>query len=308
MRVASIDIGTNTVLMLIADVDAGGAVHPLDDRQSIVRLGRGVDGSRLIRPDAFERCVLALEDYLGTIRLHAVERTVVTGTSAVRDAANREELIAYVEERTGLRIEVLSGDDEARWTYAGAVSGSSDRKTRFAVIDIGGGSTEITFGRGIDILAHRSIDVGAVRMTEQFLHHVPPLEDEAARMFEAIRSLVAGFPDAPSSDIIPVAVAGTATTLAAVELGLRVYDRALIAGHRLSLETVRARCEQFRRMTNEQLTQELAVDPGRADIIFAGAAILRCVMERYGWAEVDVSDRGLRYGVAMRASGASAWR
>ena len=300
VRIASIDLGTNTALLLIADVDRHGTMHTVLDQQKIIRLGKGVDHDKVISRDAFERCAEALHSYKEIIAVHKVDDIVLTGTSAVRDAANRDELSAFILERTGLHLEPLTGDDEARWTYTGAISGLHVNDVPFAVVDIGGGSTEVSYGRGFDVVAHRSEDIGAVRLTEKYLHHSPPLDQEVGNLLEALRQSVCQYPDIPCTDVVPVAVAGTVTTLAALELGLDRYERYAVAGYRMSFTTIRDRFEEFRLLSKAQLEAELFVDPGRADIIFAGVAILKSIMERYGWDALTVSERGLRYGIALR--------
>ncbi|MDH7516475.1 MAG: Ppx/GppA phosphatase family protein [Bacteroidota bacterium] len=302
MRVASIDIGTNTMLLLIADIDRGGEIHVVSDRQRIVRLGASVDKGRVILPDAFERCGTALLAYRQEIRAHGVERTVATGTSALRDARNREEFIAAMRDATGIEIRVLSGEEEARFTYHGALSGFPGTTGPCAVLDIGGGSTELTIGTGSDVSAFHSTDVGAVRLTEQFFRHAPPLDEEIAACERALASALAQLPDFDSQTTILIGVAGTITTLAALELGLESYDPAAVAGHPLALETIRKWHDVMRGMNTEELRHVLRIDPGRADVMFAGVTILRHFMQMRGVSTCIASERGLRFGTALDAA------
>jgi exopolyphosphatase / guanosine-5'-triphosphate,3'-diphosphate pyrophosphatase len=301
VRIASIDIGTNTILLLVADGRADDGLAVVTDEQVIARVGRGVDASRRIAPDAFDRCADALLAFAARARALGAECMVVTGTSAIRDAANRGEFLDAMLARTGLPIEVLGGEDEALLTYTGGVSGQSDPAQPSAVLDIGGGSTELTLGANRAILARKSLDIGCVRLTEKFLPDAPPREADLARALEHIDDAVRGFPHFDGTAIPLIGVAGTVTTLAALELDLDTYDRARVGGVVLRLETVEQRFTQLRGLTHDQMVRLLRVDPGRADIILIGVAILRAVMRARNCPSVRVSDRGLRYGVALRA-------
>jgi exopolyphosphatase / guanosine-5'-triphosphate,3'-diphosphate pyrophosphatase len=299
MRVGSIDIGTNTILLLVADVSPDGQVSTLLDVQAIGRLGRGVDREKNIRQDAFARCRDIILDHLRSTEEWKPDVVIATGTSALRDARNRAEFISHILESTGLDIEVLSGDEEARLTYSGAISGLRTGDAACAVLDIGGGSTELSTGKGLVLHSHRSIDIGAVRLTEKHLSHSPPTGNEIEDLFAHIRGEIAGYPEMP--DIVMfVGVAGTVTTLAAIELGLRKYDARAIAGYELSIDRIEARFNRFKQMTPAELESAMSIDPGRSDIILAGIAILLSVMKRFSIPEVVVSERGLRYGVAIR--------
>jgi exopolyphosphatase / guanosine-5'-triphosphate,3'-diphosphate pyrophosphatase len=301
MRIASIDIGTNTILLLVADGNAGDGLAVVTDEQVIARVGRGVDASRRIAPEAFDCCADALQAFASRADALGAERVVVTGTSAIRDAANRAEFLDAMLARTGLHIEVLSGEEEARLTYAGGVSGQADPAQPSAVLDIGGGSTELTLGSLGVIRARKSLDIGCVRLTEKFLPDAPPREADLARALGHIDEAVQAFPHFDGTEIPLIGVAGTVTTLAALELNLEAYDRARVAGVVLPLETVERRFAQMRTLTHDGMVRLLRIDPGRADILLIGVAILRAVMRARNCPSVRVSDRGLRYGVALRA-------
>ncbi|MBI5646060.1 MAG: Ppx/GppA family phosphatase [Ignavibacteriae bacterium] len=299
MRIATIDIGTNTILLLVADVDARGGLTVVTDEQAIARLGKGVDAERRIQPDTFRRCETILRAHAETCRYLACDHIVATGTSALRDAANRDEFIAAMKQATGFGIELLSGEAEALWTWTGAVSGIGTHAS-CAVLDIGGGSTELAVGsRGGDLI-HGSVDVGAVRLTEKFLHSAPPRDEELHAAEAAAREALAGLPHIDGARSAIVAVAGTVTTLAAIELGLRTFDRKAVAGHQLTLAAVERLFEQMSKLGKDALHTELSVDPGRADIIVAGILILRTFMRERGVESLTVSERGLRYGIALR--------
>ena len=300
MRIASIDIGTNTILLLVADMADDGTLRVQSDAQVIARLGRGVDRSGMIEWDAFTRCEQYLRAYLAVARAANVDVVRCTGTSALRDARNGGEFIDYMYQKLGLEIEILSGDEEALWTYGGAISSFADRAASFAVLDIGGGSTEMTVGKGFQIEQRLSQDIGCVRLTEKYLHHTPPTDEEIAVMREAIDAAIPRFPDFDIATTTLIGVAGTVTTLAAVEQQLPAYDAGRIAGFFLTREMIHHRFAQFRQMDRQQLQHELRIDPGRADIILVGVAILDRLCALRNIPGIVVSERGLRYGIAMR--------
>jgi exopolyphosphatase/guanosine-5'-triphosphate,3'-diphosphate pyrophosphatase len=270
----------------------------------IARLGKGVDAQRRIPPETIERCIRFLARYRARADAMGADKIVATGTSALRDAVNREEFIARVKSGTGLSIEILPGEEEAVRTYLGAISGLQGLRETRAVLDIGGGSTELTVGGEADIRSSVSLDVGSVRVTERFLPSSPPspAELEAATLF--VDGVVSSYPRFDGGEISFIGVAGTVTTLAALELGLREYDGGKVAGFVLTREMIDRRFALLRGLTHDQIRAELAIDEGRADIILAGILILRRVMERQDVNEVIVSERGLRYGIALRETGA----
>jgi exopolyphosphatase/guanosine-5'-triphosphate,3'-diphosphate pyrophosphatase len=300
MRVASIDIGTNTILMLIADLSADGSLSIISDEQVVARVGKGLNKTGVIEWDAFTRSERFLSVYLEKARQHNVDVLRCTGTSALRDAKNREDYLEYMHQKLHMEIEILTGDDEALWGYGGAISGFSNRSGRFAVLDIGGGSTELTIGEGFRILQRKSIDIGCVRLTEKFLLHSPPTAAELEALLIHIDDAINAYPSFNSADTTFVGVAGTVTTLAAVELGLGDYDRNAIAGFHLTREMIERRYDQFCTMSSSGLEEVLRIDPGRADIILVGVAILKRIVEIRDIPAVIVSERGLRYGIAMR--------
>lgn len=300
MRIASIDIGTNTILMLIADVHDDGRLAPLSDQQVIARVGKGVDKTGAIEWDAFTRAEGFLTEYLRQAAESSVDVIRCTGTSALRDAKNGGDFLEYMHQKLGLEIEILSGNEEALWTYGGAISGFPDRSRAFAVLDIGGGSTELTVGEGFQIVERKSVDIGCVRLTEKFLHHTPPHDTEIESMLSHIDAAIESFPQFDTDGTQLVGVAGTVTTLAAVELGLPAFDAMQISGFILTREMIQRRFDQFRGMTHRALQEAMNVDPGRADIILVGIGILKRLTEIRNIPSLKVSERGLRYGVVLR--------
>lgn len=299
MRIASIDIGTNTILLLIADVEQGAIVKVVHDQQVIARLGKGVDADRRINEETILRAEGSLKEYRSVCDTFAVERICAVGTSALRDAANREEFLDRIERSTGIRIEVLSGDEEAQWTYRGGISEFIGRAERYSVIDIGGGSTEIIIGDARGITAKTSIDIGAVRLTERILKDSPP---ETAAILEA-HAFIASLMPPLVKDIaatFSVGVAGTVTTLAALHQRLPEYQSEKVSGYSLSFEDIGAMFGLLKDRSVSQIVAFPQISPGRADILLAGIMVLMGYMEAAGLRRITVSDRGLRYGVLLR--------
>ncbi|MCB2204200.1 Ppx/GppA family phosphatase [bacterium] len=300
MRIATIDIGTNTILLLVADIGTDGSLTPILDEQVVARVGKGVDKSGAIAWDAFTRSEKYLASFVERAKEHGAELIRATGTSALRDAHNGDDYLDYMHEKLGLEIEILSGEDEALWTYGGAISGFPDRSGSFAVLDIGGGSTELTVGEGFHILDRKSVDIGCVRLTEKYLHHTPPTDEEIAAMTARIDEAIESYPSFSAGETHFVGVAGTVTTLAGVELGLKEYDGAAISGFRLTRAMIQQRFDEFRKLTRDELQHAMHIDPGRADIILVGIGILKRLTEKRDLDGITVSERGLRYGIAMR--------
>lgn len=304
MRISSIDIGTNTILMLTAEIREDGTLQVVQDDHVIARLGRGVDADRNISPETAERALGTLREYRKIADHLGSKRIVAGGTSALRDAANRDQFIQSVEKETGIRINLLSGDEEAELTYLGGVSefalpGVNDP---FAVLDIGGGSTELTIGEGRSIKSKVSLDIGSVRLTERFLKESPPSEENLREATTFVGDLLSQTPFLPDLPRRLIGVAGTLTTLAAIDLGLPHYDRSVVSGHRLSLSKIQTMFDELRMKDLDGLLSFPQILKGRADILVAGILILLQVLRHAGLKEITVSDRGLRYGMALKES------
>ena len=301
IRLSAIDIGTNTILMLIADVSRDGTIHVIRDEHIIARLGRGVDANHRILPETFDRVLGYLAEYKRIHEAEHADRLIACGTSALRDAANGSDFIDFIRTRLGFEISVLSGDEEAHLTYLGGISEflKPDRQQNFVVLDIGGGSTELVSGRGTSVQSKVSLDIGSVRLTERFLKASPPATDDFERARDYVKlhlhSLVQ-----TSTETQCIGVAGTLTTLASIDLQLRAYDRNRVSGHVLGLETIKGILERLKEKNLEELKAIPQILPQRADIIVAGILILSEVMNQIGINEIAVSDRGLRYGIVMR--------
>jgi exopolyphosphatase / guanosine-5'-triphosphate,3'-diphosphate pyrophosphatase len=299
-RVATLDIGTNSVLLLIAQ-SSTGTLTPVLERATITRLGENVDAQRKLAKPAVERTLACLEDYAREIAAHGVTRVAAVGTSAMRDAAGGTEFLDAAERLLGVWPRVISGAEEADLTFHGALSGI-DARGDVCVFDVGGGSTEVITGsadapRRVDSAV--SLDIGSVRLFERHVRHDPPLAAEMARVVADIEAALAlASKPAPNSTL--VGVAGTVTTLAAIDLGLAQYDSARVHGAALSRARVAAIAERLQRLTLPERQQLAGLEPKRADVIVVGAALVRCVLEWCGSDELVVSDRGVRWGLAER--------
>lgn len=300
MTVASIDIGTNTVLLLIGSIGADGHIDVLHDEVQAPRLGQGVDAAHRLAPASIDRVLGVLSAYRTTVDRFRPAKTIITATSAVRDAQNRQEFIDAVRTSTGFAVRVLSGDEEAAWTFAGTVSGSP-RTGTVLVIDIGGGSTELSIGTGDRPSFHTSLNMGAVRLTERILRTSPPRLEELADAEAEIRSHLATSPAELFSPGIAYAVAGTPTTLAAYLSGSRSFDRSVVDGYVLTRRAVAGVLRQLAGMPPQEIRALGPYFEGREDVITAGTLILASVMDHFGLRSVTVSVRGLRYGALLNA-------
>ena len=301
-RVAAVDCGTNTIKLLVADLDpATGTEHELVREMRMVRLGQDVDRTGRFAPEALDRTFAAVDEYAAIVAAHDVEAIRFCATSAARDAANGEEFSDGVEARLGVRPEVVSGDEEAQLSYDGATRGlaGGDLPAPFLVVDIGGGSTELILGDGHgQVRVGRSLDIGSVRMTERHLRSDPPTRDEVAAAAGEIAAAIAasGVPLGEARTV--VGVAGTITTVTAGVLGLTEYDRAAIDQARLAVADVHALTERLLGMTVEERRALPYMHPGRADVIGAGALILDEVLRKASVDTLLVSEADILDGIA----------
>lgn len=300
--VAAIDIGTNSVLLVIAAAEPAGA-RPLLERATITRLGEGVDETRRLAPAAVERNLACLRAYADDLRAHGSPALAVVGTSALRDATGASDFLDAAEGILGVRPRVIAGDEEARLTFRGALSGLSLRG-KLLVFDIGGGSTELILGDADGSAppeSRVSLDVGSVRLFERHVKSDPPSAAELGRIEAQIaEQLTAAAPlsgIAAGAPITLVGVAGTVTTLKALELGMPAYDGARVHGSVLSLESVEGLCAKLASLPLAQRVQLPGLEPKRADVIVAGALIVRDLLRRAGASQTIVSDRGVRFGL-----------
>lgn len=292
--VAAIDIGTNTVRLLIQSFEGAQLAREV----AITRLGQGVDVSGALALDAMARTLAAIERYATLIAEHRPERLRIIATSAARDAKNRDEFFAAVEQRLGQTPELLSGDSEARLSFAGATLGSKGDSSPKVVVDIGGGSTELAFGRD-SVEQAISLDVGAVRITERHLRDDPPSKtqiDAALANLAAEFSRAAAFRSLPTNTVW-IGVAGSVTTIAAHVAGLKTYDAAVTHGTQLSRASVRSSFEHFSGLPAAARRQHL-IEPKRAETIVGSCAVLYAVYAAFGLDLMTVSETDILDGIA----------
>jgi len=299
MRVAAIDCGTNSIRLLIADIDGNNFREVVRDME-IVRLGQGVDETGQFHPDAIARTLAAVDKFAAEIAKRGVEKIRFCATSATRDATNRHLFVDGVRERLGIELEVISGDEEAALSFAGAIKDLDPSNGPFLVIDIGGGSTEFVFGTST-VEAARSVNIGCVRMTERHFASDPatPEQIEAARsdIQAAIAQAAAVVPITTANTL--VAVAGTATTVAAAALDLPEYDRYAIHLSRISSQQTHDAATMFATSSREQRLALGYMHPGRVDVIAAGSLVLSEIMKATGASEFVASESDILDGMAF---------
>jgi exopolyphosphatase / guanosine-5'-triphosphate,3'-diphosphate pyrophosphatase len=288
MRVGVVDLGTNSTRLLVAEVD-DGHVEEIARHTQITRLGEGVDERRKLLPLPIARVRNVLADYRRELEELGAERVLAIGTSAIRDAENGEAFLGEVEWSYGFATRLLSGSDEAQLTRRGVANGR-ELGDDTLVLDVGGGSTELITAR-----ERTSLDVGSVRLTERHLHSDPPTDEELDAAARAVRDELPSLePDGA------IGVAGTITTLAALELG--GYDPHRVHGYRLSREGVGAQLDRLASLPLAQRRELAGLEPERAPVIVAGAVIVREVLDRYGLAGLEVSERDILHGAALEAA------
>ena len=306
MRVAVIDMGTNSTRLLVAEVE-GERVRELERRSTVTRLGRGVDTSGQLAAEAIEDVCEAVASYIAIHQELEPERVTAIATSAVRDAENAGAFTGELRERFALDARVLDGGEEARLTYLGACS-ERPATDRTLVVDIGGGSTELIVGSGPEISFHASLQAGTVRHTERHLPDDPPTPPELERLAEDVHGLIDA--ELEGEAMVQaregIAVAGTPTSLAAIDLELDPYDPNAVQGHRLSLSAIQRMCSQLAAIPLAERLEVTGLHPDRAPTIVAGIVILTQVMRAFGLSEIEVSEHDILYGAALESARAVA--
>jgi exopolyphosphatase/guanosine-5'-triphosphate,3'-diphosphate pyrophosphatase len=303
MRVAVVDLGTNTTRVLVADVE-DGRVTEIERRTTVTRLGEGVDANGRLSDAAIERVSKVLAEYKEVMDELRPERTIALATSAVRDADNGPDFRRLLHDRFGLDVQIIPGEEEARLTFLGATAARPPGEGPLVVIDIGGGSTEYVVGTaGADPTFRVSTQAGSVRQTERHLHEDPPSEEELAALRASVRSILA---DAIPADVraqvkAAIAVAGTATSLAAIDQQLEPYDPNKVDGYALLVEAVERMLAELARIPLEERRAVPGLHPDRAPTIVAGAAILLESMLLFGLGSVEVSEADILHGAALDA-------
>jgi exopolyphosphatase/guanosine-5'-triphosphate,3'-diphosphate pyrophosphatase len=300
-RVAVVDIGSNSTRLLVAEV-AEGRVREVERQSRVTRLGRGVDLSGQLSGEAIEAACDAIADYVAICREAGVERIEAIATSAVRDASNGSAFVAELRERFALSARVLDGEEEARLTYLGATSEQAPTEPTL-VVDIGGGSTELIVGTGEEIAFHASLQAGVVRHSERHISSDPPtaleLEALAADVRSSIEEAIEGEPDITAGR--GIAVAGTPTSLASIEIGLEPYDPKQVHGHTLTLGSIQHLLSQLASSSLSKREETPGLHPDRAPNIVAGVVILVETMRAFGLKRIEVSEHDILYGTAITA-------
>jgi len=299
--VAAIDCGTNSTRLLVRSPEG----ETIERLMTITRLGKGVDATGRLDPEAIERTVAALREFKSVMDRHGVGRVRMSSTSAARDAANRDEFFDAAEAIIGVRPELLSGEEEGRLSFLGATSELDPADGPFLVVDIGGGSTEFSYGT-TSCEQTISLDIGCVRLTEKYLHHDPPLPEELSACLSVIEvyldDVQRTIPEASEAATF-VGLAGTITTVAAVELGLATYEREKVHHFRLSKEAAE---DVFRTLATETFDERVenpGLERARADVIVGGTCILVSIMRHLGFGECLVSEADILDGLAITAAG-----
>ena len=306
----AIDIGTNSVLLLIGRIDKNKHIEPIHEDLKVTRIGKGVYDTKLIKNEAMTKTLSVLKDYIDKCKKSGAENIKVVGTSALRMAENSSAFLNLVKNETDIIVEVISGKKEAELSFLGAVSGIEDKGINTTIIDIGGGSTEIIFGADDKIQYSKSLEIGSVRLTEKFLKSDPVEENEVRNIREAIKNNLkqipprpplakGGWGDLPNKDNLLIGVAGTVTTLAQIDLKIPGYDRLKIGNWKLKSENLKRIISVLKKKDMDERKKIIGLEPDRADVIIAGAIILEEIINYLKFYELHVSTRGLRYGVMM---------
>jgi exopolyphosphatase/guanosine-5'-triphosphate,3'-diphosphate pyrophosphatase len=305
MKCAAIDIGTNTVLLVVVDRDDENRVfRDVIDMSTIVRLGEGLANSGRLSGPAMLRTMEGLGRYVAIAASHDVRRLFCVGTAALREAANSGEFLASVRDAFGFDVEIISARDEARYTYLSVRDDNVVRASGMTIIDIGGGSTEVITGTDRDLAAYVSLPMGSVRLTDAFVSHDPPVREEMESVVSYIQEHLSPV-SCPRGSVL-VGTGGTVTNIAAMVAGIGTYDKAVVHGFVIGLGQVKELIATLARLTSDERRRVTGMEPGREDIIVQGAVILREIMEHGGFDRVRVSAAGVRYGVIYDRCGFTA--
>ncbi|MDP2712060.1 MAG: Ppx/GppA phosphatase family protein [Solirubrobacteraceae bacterium] len=309
MRVGVVDIGTNSTRLLIADVASDGALTQLHRESNVTRLGDRVDTTGRLRDEAMQRVYDVLARFRVLLDEHGATASTAVLTSAVRDAANGAAFSAQIRARFGLDARVIGGDEEAALTFAGATSERPHDGRQLLVVDIGGGSTEFVVGTDGAVAFHVSTQAGVVRQTERHLHDDPPRRGMIEELADEVATIVDTHVPRAIRDGVStaIAVAGTATSCAAIELALEPYDPARVHGHVLRRATCERILDRLARLTNDERRDVTGLHPDRAPTIIAGVAMLLAVLDAFDLDAIEVCEHDILRGAALRLAAADAW-
>lgn len=299
MTVASIDIGTNTILLLIAEVNPGtGKIKTLENFYRIPRIGKGVTLGNSIPDENAERMFKVLNEYSGIIKKYNCEKVLVTGTNAFRIASNKGELVNQIKSKFGFEVNVISGEEEARFSYLGV--SNEYRENNLLVVDIGGGSTEIISGSKNRIDFRKSYPIGVVSLTEKFFHSEPPVKKDLDKLTKYVQNILGEITQRVKEIDTAIAIAGTPTTLACIKLNLKNYNEDVIEDSSLTREELKNFVLDLSKLTSEEIAKNYStVVKGREDVLLAGTMILAEIVKLLNLEEVKVSAKGIRYGAIV---------
>ena len=295
MKIASLDLGTNSLILVVAEWD-GTTFTPLFEDVQVVRLGQDLTKRGSLHPKAKRRCLKELRNFSEKIDQFKVKNVLAAGTAALRNAGDGAKFAQEIEDQFGFRFKIISGNEEASLTFKAIQREFSDLAQQFIMIDIGGGSSELVVGDGNRILSKTSLEVGTVSFTERFIQHDPPTIEELHAASSSITELMDPFSVTPTSSIV-VGVAGTVTTLKAVDVEMDEYDPSAVHRSQLKKDNVVRLGNLFRSMPTKERRKLKGLPPKRADIIPMGATILETFMAELNLESIYVSDRGLRWGL-----------
>ncbi len=303
-RLATIDVGTNTTLLLVTEIDDAGRIWVLENHAQVTRLGRGIGGDGRLGREGIEGTLAALTEYAAMARRHGAP-IIAVGTEGLRRAPNAGEFLGRSVAVLGVPVVVIDGQREAALTFLAAARSFPETAAGLSiVVDIGGGSTEIIIAERMQIRLRTSLPLGSVRLTERHIRHDPPPDAEVDAVLADIRHHL-GPVSFPSGAVV-VGTAGTVTTLAVMALGLDSYDERQVHGHRLTLAAIDAQIERLRRATQQERETMRGLDPRRADVILPGACLMAEIARRAGVTEIIVNDRGIRWGLVYEHLGSTA--
>ncbi|MDO8549806.1 MAG: Ppx/GppA phosphatase family protein [Ignavibacteria bacterium] len=300
MTIASIDTGTNTILLLIADVNLQtGEIKVIENLHSIPRIGKGLKEGNPMPDENIKRMFDILTEYSESIKKHKCEKVLLTGTNALRIASNRAQLVNEIKKKYGYELDVISGEEEAKYSYLGAISGFNDNQ-KYLVIDIGGGSTEIIYGRGSEILFSKSFHIGVISGTENYLVSDPPSTEQIRNFIINSQKTFSEIPKNVNDIDSAIAIAGTPTTLVCIKHKLKIYDEDIVEGSTLTIEELENFVIELSHLNSAEILNKYSqIVKGREDVLLAGTIILKEIMNKLKINEVKVSTKGIRYGAII---------
>ncbi len=296
MKFATIDVGSNSILLYIAEKTEKGEWKPVIDVAELSRLGEGLSSTGVLGEPAIERSVEVMKNYASIIKEHNVSATAVVGTMALRTAKNTDIFIGRVKSECGIEIEVIPGEEEARLSYLAVVSGLGLSEGKTLIFDVGGGSTEFIFGQGSEIIKRFSVNIGAIRFTETYLKSDPVLKEELNNADNSIKTEFEKIEIEPDVNSV-VGMGGTVTNLTGVMHKLAKYNPDIVQGSTVSKDEILRQIEMYASLKIEDRKKIIGLQPKRADVILAGVLIIKNILDKTGKNSFRVSDRGIRHGL-----------